>query len=397
MIKYNELFKLNGIRVKDQNKALIYDLILNAKVRSRKDILKGYHIKPNILTKAVKELLIDGLIYEDKSQSFRVGRPEIILKPNLNRLVAISMYIESRELKCALVNLGSNILNMEIINLPKEITNIEFLVLCKQMINTLLKSKPESAELGGIGISLPGHIDPEKKCWLSTYRWPKIKNLDISCLGIEYCCNLYIKKDLDSILDYYLQKEESFRRGITLLFHWGFGVGFALAQNGVNMNYNFSRFGEIGHTRINLNSKKSCICGSKGCIETETAIWALLPALRQIDSSLIDDESIVLQFCEKYKNISNLKIIKNAIDIATTCFINLYRLFYPNNVLLLGPFFAIPKINQHFKLKIEKEIKDYGGKYLKYFLIPDGYKGCIFANVNYILQEKLRNMLKASF
>ena len=391
-------FLLSGnVRVKDANKAFIFDLVLYGDECSRKKILDIYHLRPTVLTNAVRELLEDGLVIERKVCSTKSGRPELRLIPEPNRLLAISVYSESRHFKFALVNLKGCILHETSEELRKEAGPEEFLELCGRQIRSLLTCVPDTSTLAGIGMSMPGRVDSGNRRWLATYRWPAIKNLDLSILESEFGCIVSVKKDLDSLLEYNIRKSPELCVGNTLLFHWGFGVGFAYAQDGVNHNSGRQRFGEIGHTIIDLRNRKSCICGSVGCIETDSAIWALLPKLQDLDPTLSDDEHALADFCTAHHEIIDLPSIRTALSTVTLSFMNIYRLFFPTHALLLGPFFAVPAVSRSFRERIIKETTALSSAAIDFHNISDGYHGCIFANARSIFSIKLDTLLRAKF
>ncbi|MCX7028174.1 MAG: hypothetical protein NT061_12000, partial [Spirochaetes bacterium] len=61
-----DLFQTSDIRVKDTDKARIFDIVFNGYAKSRKEILEKFHFRPTVLTNAVRELIADGLIIEEK-------------------------------------------------------------------------------------------------------------------------------------------------------------------------------------------------------------------------------------------------------------------------------------------------------------------------------------------
>jgi transcriptional regulator of PTS gene len=392
-----DLFKTNDIRVKDVEKAKIFDIIFNEYAKSRKAILEKFHFRPTVLTNAVRELIEDGFVTEEKKSSNRSGRPEIGLVAVPDRLVAICFHAESRNLKAALVNLKGEILQEIGKELSVDSDGDDFLELCKEQIKYLINLMPCNATLAGIGLSLPGSVDTNAKTLLSTYRWPKVKHLELRNIESEFGYEINVRKDLDSILEHYILAYPELAKGNTLLFHWGFGVGFAFAQNGRNINKESGRFGEVGHTRLDAGNKKPCICGSAGCIETDTAIWAILPNLKQFDASLVDDEEIITEFCESHPEIETVVEIREALRTISLTLMNMYRIFFPSHILLLGPFFAIPSIVQSLEEQMIIEISSKDTQMLDFRIIKDGYRGCIYTNARYVFANKLRKMLRAKF
>lgn len=393
-----ERFRPSDIRVKDANKAQIYDILFHGEAHSRKELLDRFKFRPTVLTLAIRELLKDGLITEEaKRKSPTGGRPEVKLAPEPDRLMAICFHAESRYLKAALVNLKGDILLETGKEFEASGDGEAFLRLCRSHIQELKTYMPEKALLAGIGMSLPGSVDTKEKQFNSTYRWPKIQSLNLKSLESEFGCSLHVCKDLDSILENSMLNFPELTKGNTLLFHWGFGVGFAFAQNGRNVNNESSRFGEVGHTRVDLANVKPCICGSVGCIETDTAIWALLPSIKSVDSDLYDDEQLITNFCKIHPEVAMLPAVRVALRTISLTMMNMYRIFFPSNVLLLGPFFHIPSITQSLEERIILETSTTGYPILGFRVIEDGYRGCIYSNARHVFAIKLAEMLKAKF
>jgi transcriptional regulator of PTS gene len=393
-----ERFQTSDIRVKDADKARIYEIVFKGEARSRKELLDKYKFRPTILTPAIRELLEDGLlIEEDKKRSPAGGRPEVKLAPDPSRLMAICFHAESRHVKAALVNLKGDILSEVGREFGAANSGEEFLELCKDHVRSLRSLMPQSAILAGIGMSMPGSVDTKAKTFNSTYRWPNVRRLDLKPLEEEFGCELNVRKDLDSVLEHHMLDYPELSKGNTLLFHWGFGVGFAFAQNGRNVNNESSRFGEVGHTRVDLTNIKPCICGSVGCIETNTAIWALLPLIQTLEPSLYDDEQAITNFCKAHPAVAELSAVREAIQNIYLSMMNMYRIFFPSNVLLLGPFFHIPSIAQSLEERIIMETSSMARPIMNFHTIEDGYRGCIYTNARHVFAKKLGELLRAKF
>jgi transcriptional regulator of PTS gene len=393
-----ERFQTSDIRVKDADKAQIYEILFHGEARSRKELLEKFKFRPTVLTLAVRELLDDGLITEgSRHRSPLGGRPEVQLAPNPDRLMSICFHAESRHLKAALVNLKGDILKETGREFAALGDGEAFLGLCRDHIKSLRSFMPETAILAGIGMSLPGSVDTKAKTFNSTYRWPKVRRLDLRPLEDEFECSLHVRKDLDSVLENSMLQSPELAKGNSLLFHWGFGVGFAFAQNGRNVNNESSRFGEVGHTRVDLANVKPCICGSAGCIETDTAIWALLPSIQKLDGALYDDEQAITEFCTGHPEVAQLQAVREALRAISLAMLNTYRIFFPSNILLLGPFFHIPSVTQSLEERIILETSTVGRPVIGFHVIQDGYRGCIYSNARHVFSIKLTDLLKAKF
>jgi transcriptional regulator of PTS gene len=129
------------------------------------------------------------------------------------------------------------------------------------------------------------------------------------------------------------------RTGSTLLVHWGYGIGASFAHEGKVAPFAHGGFGEIGHWKLAAVSDRTCICGDTGCLETEAALWALLPEIENRFGKLPADEEGFTEFA-RANPLHETDGVKMALDGMIQTLHNLYQVFYPDRILLYGPFTA---------------------------------------------------------
>ena len=384
-------------RAKDREKALIFQEICANPEATRKEMAQKYGFRPTSVSRAVQEMLDDGLIAEGSSREpGKPGRPEFFLKPNYNLLTAVSMYIEGRELKGALINPGEEIIAADSVYIPKDADNIKFKGLMLNLIDKLSSSTPGGSTLIGTALSLVGTVNPVNKLWISSARFSAIKNLDFNKLETEKNIRITIRRSLDTELEYQLIKNNELTKKNVLLFHWGFGIGAAYAYRGKILGSAIGRFGEIGHTHVGSVKNKKCLCGAYGCLETEAAIWALVPLLKPDYPEADEDERKFSRFLRR-PGIAELDIINNALSFTSIGLINLYKIFYPDIIMFIGPFTENESVFSKLIARFKAELPDYAREAVDYRVIMEGFRGAVTGNVYNLFRNKLRILLTAGY
>ena len=380
-------------RVKDKEKAQIFQALCASGTSTRREITVSLGFRPITVSRIVKELIEDRIITEGepKMRSGK-GRPEVELFPNYQRLSAVSLTVVSREIRGFLLNLNGEIISSAFISVPRESANSDIVNKIKGIIMTLLEVLPGDSELAGIGASLPGTVNTGEGQWISSSRWPELNNIPLSAVLSEYGVPVYLYRSLDPELEYQLYKNSDYRKGGTLLFHWGYGIGSAFAWKGKVLKSTLGRFGEVGHWQIVPESKKRCSCGSYGCLETEAALWAVLPELRKAYPEAPEDEPEFTNFI-KEKDITGLEVIDNALGYVSLSLGNLYKVFYPDRILLLGPFISNGSILESLKQGFSRSIPEYTRSPIE-FTVVDGSGGAAQGSVYYIFRKALKHLLK---
>jgi hypothetical protein len=119
--------------------------------------------------------------------------------------------------------------------------------------------------------------------------------------------------------------------------------------------------------------------------------------MQSVDSALYDDEQLITNFCKVHPEVAALPAVRKALRTISLTMMNMYRIFFPSNVLLLGPFFHVPSISQSLEERIILETSTTGYPVLGFRLIEDGYRGCIYSNARHVFGIKLAEMLRAKF
>ena len=384
-------------RKKDQEKAFIFDHIYQEKKVTRKQIAERLKLRPTTVSNSVRELISANMVFEgtDKSQGAR-GRPEIRLFPNYNRLSAVVIFVVSRELRGALVNLGHEILAERNLRLPREAGNQAIYRAILELISLMRGEIHSGYEPLGIAAVLPGTVNPSRLEWISAARWPLLTRLSLDRLKELIQFKFSLNRALDAELEYLLLKNPEYREGGTLLFHWGYGIGSAYAYHGAVLHSSLGRFGEIGHIPVGSKVPRQCFCGSSGCLETEAALWALLPELREVMPEVPEHEDRFADFLKQARP-AILPIIERASEFICSGLSTLCQIFYPDRILVYGPFIRSKTVFDTLYRKFMSRLPEYARGSVSLERLTGEMRGTIFGSTDPFFRETLRHYLTAGW
>lgn len=346
-------------RVKDAEKALVMSLISTTPELTRKRLIEMLDIRPTTVSNVVQELLDQGLIAEGPPQNRgSQGRPELQLLPRFSRLVAVSVRVGSRNLVAALIDFGDHVIAEETRTVPETVTESEAPATLVHIIASVRGQAPADSSFVGVGLSFPGIVNSRSGRWVNSGRWANIRELDAADLERELGVPVHMFGMQAAELRYLLERRPELQRGGTLLFHWGYGIGAAYAFDGAVMSSTLGSFSEIGHVRMFPQSRKRCMCGDFGCLETKAALWALLPRIREAFPDAPEKETAFEHF---YAGIEPLSLpgITAALDSVGLALESLYRILFPDRLLVFGPFTSHDEIAGKLARRFHRELPHY--------------------------------------
>ncbi len=383
-------------RIKDREKSEIFHAICTSVGATRKNVVDRLGIRPSTVSSVVTELIQDNLVYEGESASpGRKGRPEIYLHPQFNRLSAIAVYAVSRNFHAVLVSYGRCVLAERSRAVPREADEATILESISVLIREI-RSDPaaEDTEILGVGLSLPGNLDVLRGRWLKSTRWVRVQDLSFESISRETGLPVRLTKSLDAECAYILRRFPDLSRGDTLLVHWGYGIGASYAQRGTVLHARAGTFGEIGHWTMDTEDPRECTCGDRGCLETRSAMWALLPGIRERYPHAPELEDEFSDFLAG-RTLEEIPGIDTAIRYMAIALRNLYQLFYPDNIVLYGPFTERVEIFSSLSKAFHQEISQFSRRASTLRAYKMRSEGEVFGCTEEFMLEALRRHLVA--
>ncbi|REJ23324.1 ROK family transcriptional regulator [Caldibacillus debilis] len=293
--------------VKQINKTLVLETILNEAPISRADIAQKVGLNKGTVSSLVNELIEEQLIYESGPGKSSGGRRPVMLLFNEKAGYSIGIDLGVNYILGILTDLKGHIVAE--IQKKLSVTGVEQV---KQMMIAIIEDLIRSAGQShygiiGIGIGIPGMVNNDGEIllapnlgWKNVRMKEEIENRFQVPVIIENEANagaygekLYgAGKEFDNIL--YVSA------GI------GIGVGVILEGQLFTGSGGFS--GEMGHTIIIVNGKE-CSCGSRGCWEQYASEKALLEEAKNIPIPYADKDSISIELLVELAKEGNEEVI----------------------------------------------------------------------------------------
>lgn len=253
---------------------------------SRFDLKKISGYSMSSVLELSKEMIDEGLIYEEECAESRVGRKPAWLKINPSGGFYVGLEFNAQYMNCVVMDLVGNILYKE-----AEVTgngmNLyqagleDILGQIRTMIGRALEHVPDRSKVIGIGLGIPGYVDAHRGIAYGYSRIPAWKNIGIRDM---------IRKETG--YPCYIQNNVS---GMTLAYKWLNYHGnskdfvFISIRTGIRMvTISNNRLvlgkggfaGELGHIRVS-NGGRICTCGKYGCLNSEVADPSVLNIIRE--------------------------------------------------------------------------------------------------------------------
>ncbi|GAB6093063.1 ROK family transcriptional regulator [Furfurilactobacillus curtus] len=260
--------------------AAMYQLIYNSKKISKQEIAQQMQLSLPTVTQTLHQLLADELIVTDGKFSSQVGRRAVVYSPNRDRRFAIGLEIFSDHATLSLLNVMFENLGTARLTIDFTTDDTYFTKLAQWLHQFLLEQKIDQDKVIGVGIGIQGLISPDGK----TVLYGKI----LDCTGLTSArfetafglpVTLYHDADCVAMAEQTLSKDHRDAVYLSIGEHLGTAImiddDIYTGQNG--------RSGTMEHITLNSQTGKQCYCGRKGCLETYSALSALLQPGEVID------------------------------------------------------------------------------------------------------------------
>jgi predicted NBD/HSP70 family sugar kinase len=261
-----DLKKANVARsntIRDINRQIVLNYVRERGPISRAEIAHETALQRSTVSLIVEELRVDGLIEEVSGESTG-GRPPILLSLRTADAVAIGVDLGTKRTIVATSDLAGRVMEQETFETSSDSkqTTKQIVELARKLI------KRNNGTIEGIGVSLPGVVDPQgKELFIPTFKW---RNLPLSS-DISAATDLPVTMDNDA--NAAAQAELWFGRPeirevrdfILVLVEDGVGTGIVF--DGQVYRGENGAAGEFGHMTIGQGAPVACASGSRECWE----------------------------------------------------------------------------------------------------------------------------------
>ncbi len=262
---------------RDINRDIVLEIVRSQQPVSRADLSRSSGLQPSTVSSIVEQLKSENWIVEGAVVRTPRGRRPTLLSLN-DELVILVADLRPSKAILAIVDLNGRFLAHEEIRIysdPERSVAV--------MIDTMLALRSRFAKktFEGIGISVPGRVDPETQRLILA---PNLKWSDYD-MKTEVQTRMGLKVEMDNDANAGLLSELWFGRmdGIhnAVLISLSEGLGTAILANGQIVSGLNGLAGEFGHIPVDPDGPL-CGCGKRGCWETLASSDAALRFYEEI-------------------------------------------------------------------------------------------------------------------
>ena len=257
----------------------LLELVRSGRAQTRSDLRRLTGLSRTAVVNRVTALDEAGLLLLGEELVSTGGRPPGSLMFNNEAGVVLAAAIGRSRSQVAVFDLLGNELGAASVDHEIGAGPDVVMPVVAEQLTTLLAATDR--KVLGIGISLPGTIDPERGVSVDS---PVIAGWD----GVDlapYLASLggapiFVGNDGDV-----LARSERLGHAATyddlIVVKASTGLGLGIIAEGRVVSGHLGGAGEIGHTKVDAAAGRPCRCGDTGCLETIAAGWALLPQLAE--------------------------------------------------------------------------------------------------------------------
>ena len=259
----------------------ILDLIRSGQVATRGDVLEATGLSRMTLTQRLDALFAAGLIVEGDTMGATGGRRRRSLGFNTSQSHVLVAAIDTTHTRIALTDLGGTVLGEDSIDVSVDEGPSQVLDRILTAVSAMLAGHGLApGDVCGLGLSLPGPVDPESgrpsqppilPGWDA---YPIAEHLQTALPGVP----VLTANDADAAAIGEYAAGHAQARSL-LLVKVSTGIGTGIVIDGRSYTGVDGGAGDIGHVRVSPRSDARCQCGMVGCLAAVASGRAVAEAL----------------------------------------------------------------------------------------------------------------------
>jgi N-acetylglucosamine repressor len=235
---------------------------------SRGEIARALGLDKKTVSGLVGELAAQSLVEGAGFRESRAGRRQELLAVRGSHSCFLGIDLGATHILGILTDLRAAVLDRLYFEIRPGLPADLILSQLKSIACSLLASGKATAPVKGVGVGVPGFVNPEKGVSLVAENIPGWQDVRLrEILEGE----LGVPVEVDDCSRAYGRAERWLGKGRTerdfLLLDLGYGIGMALHLQGSLYAGSGYKSGEIGHTVVKRDGSP-CTCGKRGCLET---------------------------------------------------------------------------------------------------------------------------------
>lgn len=282
-------------KVRDQqdmklhNRALVWELIFNARPISRAQLAKLTAMSPTSITRIVGDLIGFGLLRETPAAGGVVGRKATMLDVARDAFFSVGVDVDVDSMQTCLLDLD---------NQPRAFLERNFagrrlsprgaLEMARDMHRSMLDASGIAPEkVMAVGLSVSGVVDRDDGRIVIS---PQLHWKDVALRGDAeklFGAPAYFENDVKAAIIEECVRHRECRGDTVAYLTIGSGIGSALMCDGRVVRGGNNAAGEVGHIIVQPDGEQ-CDCGRKGCLYTCLSEKSLLRRIRRAVGAAAD-------------------------------------------------------------------------------------------------------------
>jgi predicted NBD/HSP70 family sugar kinase len=266
---------------RNSNKSRVIKKLYFSKYLSCADLCNQLDKSLPFMAKLLDELMEDGLIVETGFAPSTGGRRPIMysLKPESFYIISVSM--DQLITRIALMDTNNHFVGKVVkIDLPLSQNGDSLHILANSLIQFIDNLSINKNNILGIGIGMPGFIEPQKGINYSFLELPENEESITDFLSDKTNLPVFIDNDSSLIALAELKFGKAENKKNVMVINIGWGVGLGMIINGELYRGDIGFSGEFSHIPLFTNNIL-CSCGKSGCLETETSLLVLIAKIKE--------------------------------------------------------------------------------------------------------------------
>jgi len=233
-----------------------------------------------LVTKIINDLVKEGVVVENGYAASTGGRRPVTYSLQADKAYILSVAMDQFVTRMVIMDMHNNYVTdvkSTELHLSNNAHALSFLA--KHIEDFITNSGIDREKIIGIGIGMPGFINPQKGTNYTFLHENGVANIS-QYIGEATNLPVYIDNDSSLIALAELRFGSARDKKNVMVINAGWGVGLGLILNGELFRGTNGFAGEFSHIPL-FNNNKLCSCGKSGCLETETSLLVVIENIRQ--------------------------------------------------------------------------------------------------------------------
>jgi predicted NBD/HSP70 family sugar kinase len=261
----------------------VLQLIVANHANSRSEISRLTGLSRTAVTARLNQLMAQGLVVEHATNDSTGGRPAGRLSFNASGGVVLAASVGRSRIQLAVAGLDCSLLAVESVEANQASGPQRCLPAVVDRLYEMLSGcgRP-SADVRGIGVSVPGSVDLNRGAMVSSIALPSWDDVALAPLFLrDLDVPVLVDKDVN-VMAIAEQRGPLRDAKDLLMVKASTGIGMGIVSGGALHRGSLFAAGELGHIPLRDGTGVLCRCGQADCLEAVAGGWAMVKALQQL-------------------------------------------------------------------------------------------------------------------